>query len=212
MKKKNIVIFFSNGASGYKYLIDNDDRLNKNYRIVGCFTDNKNASGIQKFSGVSVLDYGDWCHKNNVTKKDMTARELYFKEIHNEFLSLLEIDLIILSGFMLKIPPSFISKYENKIINIHPADLSILDPNTGKPKYRGADAVRLAIESGEVATCSTIHFVTNELDCGEIICISDPLEVGGRTPEEQQELMKKECDGPALSRALKILFEKKNKQ
>ena len=68
------------------------------------------------------------------------------------------VDLIILAGYMrvLKNP----SKFPCPIINVHPSLL---------PKYKGLHAVEQAMESGDLTTGCTIHYVNEELDGGEII-------------------------------------------
>ena len=69
-----------------------------------------------------------------------------------------EVDLIILAGYMrvLKKPSAF----PCPIINVHPSLL---------PKYKGLNAVEQAMESGDKITGCTVHYVTEELDSGEII-------------------------------------------
>ena len=68
------------------------------------------------------------------------------------------VDLIILAGYMrvLKNP----SKFPCPIINVHPSLL---------PKYKGLHAVEQAMESGDLVSGCTVHYVNEELDGGEII-------------------------------------------
>jgi formyltetrahydrofolate-dependent phosphoribosylglycinamide formyltransferase len=68
------------------------------------------------------------------------------------------VDLIILAGYMrvLKNP----SKFPCPIINVHPSLL---------PKYKGLHAVEQAMQSGDLVTGCTVHYVNEELDGGEII-------------------------------------------
>lgn len=69
-------------------------------------------------------------------------------------------DVICLAGFMRLLSGSFISHYEHKIINIHPALL---------PSFRGLHAQRQALEAGvKIAGC-TVHFVVPDMDAGPII-------------------------------------------
>ena len=207
-KRLNIAVLFHEGGSGLGYLIKNDPNFNKEYKLALCFTDNKDASGIHKFNGVTVLDYKNWCTNNKHRYTSLTEkRDLYFEEVFNTFFKNKDIDLIVLSGFMLRIPKSFLDRFSKRIINIHPADLRKLDEN-GERKYVGigSDVIRRVIEDGHKKTFSVIHFVTEKFDDGEIICISRPLYVENRTPEEQQNLMKEKCDGPALQCALQLII------
>jgi phosphoribosylglycinamide formyltransferase-1 len=70
------------------------------------------------------------------------------------------IDMIVLAGFMRILSGSFISHYEKKILNIHPALL---------PSFKGLHAQRQAVEAGvKIAGC-TVHFVEPDMDSGPII-------------------------------------------
>ena len=54
-----------------------------------------------------------------------------------------------------------IDAFPNRIINIHPSLL---------PKYKGLNAVQQALDSYDIVTGCTVHYVTEELDSGAIIC------------------------------------------
>ena len=68
------------------------------------------------------------------------------------------VDLIILAGYMRVIKNP--SKFPCPIINVHPSLL---------PKYKGLHAVEQAMESGDLTTGCTVHYVNEELDGGEVI-------------------------------------------
>ena len=70
------------------------------------------------------------------------------------------VDLIVLAGWMRIISPKLIEAFPNKIINIHPSLL---------PKYKGLNAVQQALDARDHTTGCTVHYVTEELDSGEII-------------------------------------------
>ena len=86
------------------------------------------------------------------------------------------IDMVFLAGYMRIVRAPLLEAFPDKIINIHPADLSAID-KSGKRLYDGDNAVVKAIIAGEPATYSSAHLVTPELDGGEIIVRSNPLEV-----------------------------------
>lgn len=75
------------------------------------------------------------------------------------------IDLIVLAGFLLKIPEKIIQYYPFKIINIHPALL----PNYGGKGFYGERVHKAVIENKEKESGITIHFVNEEYDAGQII-------------------------------------------
>ena len=86
------------------------------------------------------------------------------------------IDLIVLAGFLLKIPKKLINQYEKKIINLHP---SLLPKFGGKGMY-GDNVHKAVLGSGESVTGITIHYVDEVYDNGEIVfqksCNIDPKE------------------------------------
>jgi len=84
-----------------------------------------------------------------------------------------KVDLIVLAGWMRIVSPKFINSFK-RIINVHPSLL---------PKYKGLNAIGQSLESGDLITGCTVHYVTEELDSGEIIeqsvvniCSGDTIE------------------------------------
>ncbi|MDG2371752.1 MAG: phosphoribosylglycinamide formyltransferase [Flavobacteriaceae bacterium] len=87
---------------------------------------------------------------------------------NNKFVNIIELyhpDLIILAGFLWKIPELWINKYPNKIINIHP---SLLPSFGGKGMY-GSNVHEAVINSKVKKTGISIHIVNKEYDEGNII-------------------------------------------
>ena len=74
------------------------------------------------------------------------------------------VDIIVLAGWMKIISPQFIEAFPRKIINVHPSLL---------PKYKGLNAVQQALDAKDEVTGCTVHYVTEELDSGEIILQSE---------------------------------------
>lgn len=75
------------------------------------------------------------------------------------------IDLIVLAGFMRRIHDCIIEAFPNRIINIHPSLL----PSYGGPGMWGHHVHEAVLAAGETQSGITIHHVTTEIDCGEII-------------------------------------------
>jgi phosphoribosylglycinamide formyltransferase-1 len=68
--------------------------------------------------------------------------------------------LVVLAGYMQLLSPAFISRFENRIVNVHPALL---------PSFPGLDAVGQALDHGVRVTGVTVHFVDDGVDTGPII-------------------------------------------
>ena len=82
-----------------------------------------------------------------------------------DFLKTEKVDLIVLAGFLLKIPEELVQAFPNRIINIHP---SLLPKYGGKGMY-GKFVHEAVIAAKEQYSGITIHFVNEEYDKGEII-------------------------------------------
>ena len=72
----------------------------------------------------------------------------------------INVELIVLAGWMRVLSSEFIRAFPQQIINIHPSLL---------PKYKGLHAVQQALDAGDNISGCTVHYVTEELDAGEII-------------------------------------------
>ena len=72
----------------------------------------------------------------------------------------LDVDLIVLAGWMRILSSKFIQAFPDKIINIHPSLL---------PKYKGLDPIQRALDNKDEITGCTVHIVTEELDSGKIL-------------------------------------------
>jgi len=97
-------------------------------------------------------------------------------------------NLIVLSGYMRKIPENILERFENKIINIHPALL----PSFGGKGCYGIHVHEKAIEAGVKITGATVHFVTKDYDAGKIIAqVAVPV-LPNDTPEILAERVLKE--------------------
>lgn len=75
------------------------------------------------------------------------------------------VNLIVLAGFLRKLPKEFIEYFPNQIINIHPSLL----PKYGGPGMWGDNVHKKVIENKDIQSGITIHYVDSEYDSGEII-------------------------------------------
>jgi phosphoribosylglycinamide formyltransferase-1 len=89
-----------------------------------------------------------------------------------------EVDLIVLAGYMELLSPSFVERFRNRIVNVHPALL---------PSFPGLDAVGQALAHGVKVTGVSVHFVDEGVDSGPII-VQRAVEVpDSRSWEELEE-------------------------
>jgi phosphoribosylglycinamide formyltransferase-1 len=94
-----------------------------------------------------------------VSHRDYASREAYDAALAG-MLHSHRVDLVCLAGFMRLLGPTFVSAFQNRILNIHPSLL---------PSFPGLDAQRQALEHGVKITGVTVHLVNAELDAGPIV-------------------------------------------
>ncbi|AFL82992.1 phosphoribosylglycinamide formyltransferase, formyltetrahydrofolate-dependent [Belliella baltica DSM 15883] len=102
--------------------------------------------------------------KYNVPSFTFSKKELESGMLTAKLLSL-EIDLVVLAGFLLKIPDEFIKNFPDKIVNIHPA---LLPKHGGKGMY-GMYVHQAVKDAGDKETGITIHLVNENYDEGKVI-------------------------------------------
>lgn len=89
--------------------------------------------------------------------------------------------LIVLAGYMRILSDSFVERWRDRIVNIHPSLL---------PKYKGLNTFKRAIEAGDSHAGSSVHLVTPELDAGEVLAQIRVAIVPDDTPETLAERVK----------------------
>lgn len=175
----NLVFFASGSGTNFQSVIDAIQSGRLNARITGLITDRPHAGAINRAEKYNIPAY-----VHDLTQPDSGDKLL-------ELLSELNPDLIILAGYLKKIPDNVIEKYRGKIINIHPSLL----PKYGGKGYFGLNVHRAVIDNKEKISGCTVHFVDEIYDNGSVI--------------EQIEVPVSEDDTPE-SLAKKILQEEHN--
>jgi phosphoribosylglycinamide formyltransferase 1 len=185
----NAAIFASgegtNAENLFKYFA-NDPRI----RIKVVVTNRDNAGVIARAEK----------HRKNVQIISREALENYTGQII-EFLKMENIDLIILAGFLLKIPMAFIQAFPRRIINIHPA---LLPKHGGRGMY-GLNVHRSVINSGEKESGITIHYVDEEYDHGDII-IQEKCKVDADETPESLQMKVRELEFEHLPKAVEMFL------
>lgn len=114
-----------------------------------------------------------------------------------------EIDLVVLAGFLKILSPAFIRRFENRIINIHPA---LIPSFCGKGAY-GLHVHEMALDYGVKVTGATVHFVNEVPDGGRII-LQKAVEVReGDTPEVLQRRVMEQAEWIILPKATEMISE-----
>ena len=189
----NIAIFCSGNGTNLQAIIDSRGKghIKADIKLVVSDTPGCYAITRAKDAGIRTLVVES---ANFKTKKDFEAEIL--KALKKE-----NIDLIVLAGYMRILSGDFISAYENKILNIHPALL---------PSFKGAHGIKDAFEYGAKITGVTVHFVTKDMDAGPIILQSPVKVIEDDTEETLAEAIHEE-EHKVYPRAIQLFVEGKLK-
>ena len=166
-------VMVSGGGTNLQAILDAVDAGEiTNAEIAVVISNNPGAYALEraKKHGVEAL-----C----ISPKDYESRDA-FNEAFLAKVDEYHLDLIVLAGFLVKIPAAMIEKYEHKIINIHP---SLIPKYCGKGFY-GKRVHKAVLEGGEKESGATVHFVDEGVDTGEIILQEKVPVLEGDTPDE----------------------------
>lgn len=109
-----------------------------------------------------------------------------------------KLDLIVLAGFLVKIPAAIVEKYEHRIINVHPS----LIPSFCGEGYYGLKVHEAALARGVKVTGATVHYVDGGMDTGPIL-LQKAVEVrDGDTPQVLQRRVMEEAEWVILPQAI----------
>lgn len=163
---KNIAIFASGAGSNAQKIIDH---LKGNPAIrVAAIVSNKPDAGVLLIAEAENIP-------SYIIDKEAFLRGDYYVKLMQE----LHIDLIVLAGFLWKVPANLVQAFPDKIINIHPA---LLPKYGGKGMY-GHFVHEAVIAAGEPESGITIHFVNEKYDDGATILQEKCTITPADTPE-----------------------------
>ena len=132
-----------------------------------------------------------------VSPRDYGTRE-EFNQALLETVDRYELDLIVLAGFLVKVPEIMIEKYRNRIINIHPS----LIPSFCGVGYYGLKVHEAALKRGVKLTGATVHFVDEGMDSGPILLQKAVEVLPGDTPESLQKRVMEQAEWQLLPQAI----------
>lgn len=163
--------------------------------IVRVISNNANAYALTRAAEAGVSGV---C----VSPKDYETRA----DFHKAFLQAIDEvspDLIVLAGFLVVIPEEVITKYRNRIINIHPS----LIPSFCGTGYYGLKVHEAALERGVKVTGATVHFVDEGTDTGPIILQKAVYVKEGDTPKDLQLRVMEEAEWEILPKAIRMIAD-----
>jgi len=164
-----------------------------NTELVGVISNNPGVYALERAKKAGIPAFV-------VSPKDFSSREEFHLALE-EKLKELGTELVVLAGFLVKIPENLIAAFPDRIINIHPA---LIPSFSGKGCY-GLHVHEAALARGVKVSGATVHFVNGELDAGPII-LQKAVEVKeGDTPEILQRRIMEEAEWKLLPKAVDLI-------
>ncbi len=193
-------VMVSGGGTNLQAILDAvDSGKVTNAEVVTVISNNPNAYALEraKKHGIPAI-----C----ISPKQFETREA-FNEALLEQVDACNLDLIVLAGFLVKIPEKMVEKYQHRIINIHPS----LIPSFCGVGYYGLKVHEAALARGVKVTGATVHFVDGGMDTGPII-LQKAVEVEeGDTPEILQRRVMEQAEWVILPKAIDLIANGKVK-
>ena len=175
MLKAKIAVLVSGGGTNLQALIDaQNSGVIKSGEIKLVISNNADAYALTRAENAGIKAI-------YISKKELKTQEAFESAV----IAALEengIDLIVLAGFMSILSADFTSRYDHRIINVHPS----LIPSFCGQGYYGLRVHEAALKKGVKVTGATVHFVNEIPDGGEIIAQKAVEVMDGDTPETLQ--------------------------
>jgi phosphoribosylglycinamide formyltransferase-1 len=175
MLKAKIAVLVSGGGTNLQALIDaQNSGVIKSGEIKLVISNNADAYALTRAENAGIKAI-------YISKKELKTQETFESAV----IAALEengIDLIVLAGFMSILSADFTSRYDHRIINVHPS----LIPSFCGQGYYGLRVHEAALKKGVKVTGATVHFVNEIPDGGEIIAQKAVEVMDGDTPETLQ--------------------------
>ncbi len=190
-KKAKIAVLVSGGGTNLQALIDaQNSGIITSGKIELVISNNADAYALARARNAGIKTF-------TVLKKQLGSQEAF----EDGIISILDengIDLIVLAGFMSILSAEFTSRYEKRILNVHPS----LIPSFCGEGFYGLRVHRAALEKGVKVTGATVHYVNEIPDGGEII-MQKAVEVEeGDTPETLQRRVMENAEWIILPKAV----------
>lgn len=195
-----VAVLVSGGGTNLQAIIDAiESGKITNTELVGVISNNKNAYALERAKKHGIP-------AECISPKNFETRA-EFNRVLLEKLNELQVDLVVLAGFLVVIPEEMIRVYRNRIINIHPS----LIPAFCGTGYYGLKVHEAALARGVKIVGATVHFVDEGTDTGPII-LQKAVEVEEEdTPKILQQRVMEQAEWKILPQAIDLIANGKIK-
>lgn len=189
-----VAVMVSGGGTNLQAIIDSVNAGTiTNTEIVAVISNNEGVFALERAKNAGIPGVV-------VSPKSYETRDEFNKALVATVDSY-NVDLIVLAGFLVVIPPEMIEKYENRIINIHPS----LIPAFCGTGYYGLKVHEAALARGVKVVGATVHFVDKGTDTGPIILQKAVGVKNGDTPKILQQRVMEEAEWKLLPHAIDLI-------
>ena len=189
-----IAVMVSGGGTNLQAIIDAvKDGTITNTEIVAVISNNEGAYALERAKNNSIKAM---C----ISPKAYESRDAFNEALLDE-VNKLNVDLIVLAGFLVKIPEAMVHQYSHRIINVHPS----LIPSFCGVGYYGLKVHEAALEKGVKVTGATVHYVDEGMDTGKIIAQKAVEVLDGDTPEILQRRVMEQAEWKLLPQAINMI-------
>lgn len=196
MSEKRIAVLVSGGGTNLQALLDAESRGEiKSGKITAVISSNPTAYALERAKKAGVPGYV-MPRKDYASSQAMTVALV-------EKLKSLDIDLVILAGFMTIFTKEMPEAFPNAVINVHPA---LIPSFCGKGFY-GLHVHEAALAYGVKLSGATVHFVSEECDGGPIILQKAVEVLPDDTPETLQRRIMEQAEWKLLPQAASLFCE-----
>ena len=186
-----IVVCVSGGGTNHQAILDAiDSGRITNTQVLAVISNNAGAKALER-----ARDHG--IEARALSPRKYPDREA-FNQAFTEEMEKLSPDLIVLAGFLVRIPPQMVAAFSGRIVNIHPS----LIPSFCGVGYYGLKVHEKALERGVKVTGATVHFVNDGMDEGPIIAQKAVDVEEGDTPETLQRRVMEQAEWILLPQAI----------
>jgi phosphoribosylglycinamide formyltransferase-1 len=193
-----LVVLVSGGGTNLQAIIDGiESGRISNATIAGVISNNRQAYALERAKKHGIKG-------SCISPKDFASREEFHQRLYEE-IALLDPDLIVTSGFLVKVPDSVVKRYAGRIINIHPS----LIPSFCGAGYYGLKVHEEALKRGVKVTGATVHYVDEILDNGPILLQKAVEVLPDDTPETLQKRVMEQAEWVILPQAIDLISRKR---
>ena len=151
-----LAVLISGGGSGLSSLLAYQSYEPRCHQTVLVIADSENAGGLEHGRSAGIATMGIELPKGlQINERRLAHESMILRQLKSS-----EVELVVLSGYMRILTPSFIAIWKGRLLNIHPSLL---------PEFPGAHPHRDALAAGVKTTGCTVHLVDEGVDSGPIL-------------------------------------------